>query len=81
MAEINFIHNYILFTDTLKRATNEFVELKKDEIHESVITPFSKSKKEIIEFKFTLKTRPNIAFEEVVQKNQSLEDIVNYIAS
>ena len=60
MAEINFIHNYILFTDTLERATNEFVELKKDEIHESVITPFSKSKKE---------------------KNQSLEDIVNYIAS
>ena len=41
---------YGYLTDTLKKATNEFVELKKDELHENVITPFSQSKKEIMEF-------------------------------
>ena len=41
---------YAYLTDTLKKATNEFVELKKDELHENVITPFSQSKKEIMEF-------------------------------
>ena len=36
-----------------------------------------------MEFKYTLKTRPNIALigEEVEQKKQSLKYIVNYIAS
>ena len=41
---------YAYLTDTLKKATNEFVELKKDELHENVMTPFSQSKKEIMEF-------------------------------
>ena len=41
---------YAYLTDTLKTATNEFVELKKDELHENIITPFSQSKKEIMEF-------------------------------
>ena len=41
---------YAYLTDTLKKATNEFVELKKDELHENVITPFSQSKKEIMDF-------------------------------
>ena len=41
---------YGYLTDILKRATKEFVELKKDELHENVITPFSQSKKEIMEY-------------------------------
>ena len=41
---------YAYLTDTLKKATNEFVELKKDELHENVITPFAQSKKEIMDF-------------------------------
>ena len=41
---------YAYLTDTLKVATNEFVELKKDELHENVIIPFSQSKKEIMEY-------------------------------
>ena len=41
---------YSYLTDTLKLAANEFVELKKDELHENVITPFSQSKKEIMEY-------------------------------
>ena len=41
---------YAYLTDTLKKASNEFVELKKDELHENVITPFSQSKKEIMDF-------------------------------
>ena len=41
---------YAYLTDTLKKAANEFVELKKDELHENVITPFSQSKKEIMDF-------------------------------
>ena len=41
---------YSYLTDTLKKAGNEFVELKKDELHENVITPFSLSKKEIMEY-------------------------------
>ncbi len=41
---------YAYLTDTLKKATNEIVELKKDEMHENVIIPFSQSKKEIMEF-------------------------------
>ena len=41
---------YGYLTDILKKATTEFVELKKDELHENVITPFSQSKKEIMEY-------------------------------
>ena len=41
---------YAYLTDTLKKAANEFVELKKNELHENVITPFSQSKKEIMDF-------------------------------
>ena len=41
---------YAYLTDTLKRATNEFVELKKDELHENIIVPFAQSKKEIMEY-------------------------------
>ena len=41
---------YGYLTDVLKKATKEFVELKKDELHENVITPFSQSKKEIMEY-------------------------------
>ena len=41
---------YSYLTDTLKRAAEEFVELKKDELHENVVTPFSQSKKEIMDY-------------------------------
>ena len=41
---------YSYLTDTLKIATNEFVELKKNELHENIITPFSQSKKEIMDY-------------------------------
>ena len=41
---------YGYLTDVLKKATKEFVELKKDELHENVITPFYQSKKEIMEY-------------------------------
>ena len=41
---------YGYLTDTLKKATTQFVELKKDELHENVITPFTQSKKEIMEY-------------------------------
>ena len=34
----------------MKKATNEFVELKKDELHENIIVPFAQSKKEIMDF-------------------------------
>ena len=41
---------YSYLTDILEKATKEFTELKKDELHENVITPFSQSKKEIMEY-------------------------------
>ena len=41
---------YSYLTDILKKATKEFTELKMDELHENVITPFSQSKKEIMEY-------------------------------
>ena len=41
---------YEYLTDILKKSSKEFVELKKDELHENVITPFSQSKKEIMEY-------------------------------
>ena len=41
---------YEYLTDTLKKTTTQFVELKKDELHENVITPFTQSKKEIMEY-------------------------------
>ena len=41
---------YGYLTDILKKATNEFTELKKDELHENVITPFAQSKKEIMDY-------------------------------
>ena len=41
---------YGYLTDILKKASQEFVELKKDELHENVITPFTQSKKEIMEY-------------------------------
>ena len=41
---------YGYLTDILKKASKEFVELKKDELHENVITPFTQSKKEIMEY-------------------------------
>ena len=41
---------YAYLTDTLKIAANEFVELKKNELHENVVTPFSQSKKEIMDY-------------------------------
>ena len=41
---------YSYLTDTLKIATNEFVELKKNELHENIIIPFSQSKKEIMDY-------------------------------
>ena len=42
------LYSYLI--DTLKIATNEFVELKKNELHENIITPFSQSKKEIMDY-------------------------------
>ena len=41
---------YGYLTDILKKASQEFVELKKDELHENVITPFTQSKKEIMDY-------------------------------
>ena len=41
---------YAYLTDILKKSTKEFIELKKDEIHENVLTPFSQAKKEIMEY-------------------------------
>ena len=41
---------YGYLTDILKKASKELVELKKDELHENVITPFTQSKKEIMEY-------------------------------
>ena len=41
---------YGYLTDILKKASKEFVELKKDELHENVISPFAQSKKEIMEY-------------------------------
>ena len=41
---------YAYLTDKVKRATSEFLHLKNDEIHEHVLTSFSQSKKEIMNF-------------------------------
>ena len=41
---------YAYLTDAVKQATNEFVKLKKDELHEHVIVSFSQSKKEIMNY-------------------------------
>ena len=41
---------YGYLTDILKKSTKEFIELKKDELHENVLTPFSQAKKEIMEY-------------------------------
>ena len=41
---------YGYLTEILKKASKEFIELKKDELHENVITPFTQSKKEIMEY-------------------------------
>ena len=41
---------YGYLTEILKKASKEFIELKKDELHENVITPFSQSKKEIMDY-------------------------------
>ena len=41
---------YAYLTDYVKKATDEFVHLKKDEIHEHVLVSFSQSKKEIMNY-------------------------------
>ena len=41
---------YAYLTDAIKQATNEFVQLKKDELHEHVIVSFAQSKKEIMNY-------------------------------
>ena len=41
---------YAYLTDAIKQATNEFVQLKKDELHEYVIVSFAQSKKEIMNY-------------------------------
>ena len=41
---------YAYLTDNVKKATDEFVFLKQDEIHEHIITTFTQSKKEIMNY-------------------------------
>ena len=41
---------YAYLTDYVKKATDEFVHLKKDEIHEHVLVSFAQSKKEIMNY-------------------------------
>ena len=41
---------YAYLTDYVKKATDEFVQLKKDEIHEHVLVSFAQSKKEIMNY-------------------------------
>ena len=41
---------YAYLTDAIKQATNEYVQLKMDELHENVIVSFSQSKKEIMNY-------------------------------
>ena len=41
---------YAYLTDAIKQATNEYVQLKKDELHEYVVVSFSQSKKEIMNY-------------------------------
>ena len=41
---------YSYLTDTVKKATNDLIHLKKDEIHEHIISSFTQSKKEIMNY-------------------------------
>ena len=41
---------YAYLTDAIKQATNEYVQLKMDELHENVIVSFAQSKKEIMNY-------------------------------
>ena len=41
---------YAYLTDAIKQATNEYVQLKMDELHENVIVTFAQSKKEIMNY-------------------------------
>ena len=41
---------YAYLTDSIKKATDDFVKLKKDELHEHILTTFSQSKKEIMNY-------------------------------
>ena len=41
---------YAYLTDSIKQATNEYVQLKMDELHENVIVSFAQSKKEIMNY-------------------------------
>ncbi len=41
---------YAYLTDAIKQATNEYVQLKKDELHEYVIVSFAQNKKEIMNY-------------------------------
>ncbi len=41
---------YAYLTDAIKQATNEYVQLKKDELHEYVIVSFTQNKKEIMNY-------------------------------
>jgi predicted Zn-dependent protease len=41
---------YAYLTDAIKQAMNEFVQLKRDELHEDVVVSFNQSKKEIMNY-------------------------------
>ena len=41
---------YAYLTDTIKKATDEYVQLKKDELHEYVVVSFAQSQKEIMNY-------------------------------
>jgi tetratricopeptide (TPR) repeat protein len=41
---------YAYLTDSVKKATDEFVKLKKDELHEHILVTFNQSKKEIMNY-------------------------------
>ena len=49
---------YAYLTDAIKQATNEFVQLKKDELHEHVIVSYAQSKKEIMNYSIRQNKEP-----------------------
>ena len=49
---------YAYLTDAIKQATNEYVQLKMDELHENVIVSFSQSKKEIMNYSIRQNKEP-----------------------
>ena len=49
---------YAYLTDSVKKATDEFVQLKKDELHEHILVSFNQSKKEIMNYSIRQNKEP-----------------------